>query len=100
MSSPDYFQHLVMKFFQKRGKLRKETLDALCIAYGDDVMSKSSFYEWYNQCVDGRKECADAPRSDGLVSMHNTTTIEKVELALCDDCRQSLRDIANNTGIN
>ncbi len=32
--------------------------------------------------------------------MSNTTFIEKVELVLRDDHRQSLRDIADNTGIN
>ncbi len=59
MSSLDYFQqHIVIKFFQKLGK---ETLDALCIVYGDDVKPKSSFYKWYKQFADGREECADAP---------------------------------------
>ncbi len=47
-----------------------------------------------------RQECADVPYSSRPVSMCNTTFIEKVELALHNDRRQSLRDVADNTGIN
>ncbi len=50
--------------------------------------------------MDGRKECANAPRFGRSVSMRNATSIEKMELVLHDDRRQLLRDITDNAGIN
>ncbi len=45
MSSLDNFQqHIVIKFFQKWGKLQKETIDALCVVYGDTIVIKSSLH--------------------------------------------------------
>ncbi len=63
-------------------------------------MPKSSFYKKYKGSADGEEECANAPRSGNPVSMHNMTSIEQVKLALCDNHRQSLRDITDKTGIN
>ncbi len=86
ISNPDYFQqYIVIKFFQKWVEMWKETLDALCVVNVDDVMQKSLFYKWYKQFADGRKACADAPRSSRPVSMRNTTSIEKVKLVLHND---------------
>ncbi len=68
--------------------------------YGDDVMPKSLFYEWYKQFAVGREECANTTHSGRPVSKCNTTSVKKVELLLRDDPRQSLRDIADNAGIN
>ncbi len=48
MSCMNYFQQrVVIKFFQKWEKSWKETLDAFGVVYGDDVMPKSYFYNWY-----------------------------------------------------
>ncbi len=68
--------------------------------YGDDIVHKSLFYDWYKQFTDAREECADMPCSSRPVLMRNTTTIEKVELVFHNDCRQSLRDITDKTSIN
>ncbi len=63
-------------------------------------MPKSQFCEWYRQFTNGREECADAPLSSRPVSTHNATSIVKVKLAFRNDCKQSFRDITDNTGIN
>ncbi len=101
MCSLDYFQQsIVIKFFQKWKKSWKQTLDALCVVYGDNGMIKSLFYEWYKQFVDGRDDCANVPCSGWPVSMCNVNSIEKVKLARCKDRRQSLKNFADVAGIN
>ncbi len=72
MSSLDYFHRVVIKFFQKWRKSQKETSGT-----NNSQMGNSN------------------------VPMYlASTSIEKVELALYDDCKQSLRNIADNTGVN
>ncbi len=44
--------------------------------------------------------CANTPHSDRPASMYNTTSLTNVELVLCDDRRQLLKHIADNTDIN
>ncbi len=63
-------------------------------------MPKSSFYKWYKRFADESEGCgADEPHVGRPVSMRNATSIEKVKLAFRNDCRQSIRDIADNIEI-
>ncbi len=101
MSTAKYFeQRVTLKFFVKWGKSRTETFEALKQVHGDDLMPKSSLYDWYKLFKEGREECGDAPRSGRPVAIRNAISRRKVEEALKDDRRLSIREIAYITNIN
>ncbi len=101
MAITNYFeQRVTLKFFVKWGKLWQETLAALQMVYGDHIMLKSSYYEWYKLFTEGREDCNDALHSDHPVEVSKAISRRKVEQALKDDRRLSIRRIAFLTHIN
>jgi hypothetical protein len=54
-----------MKFCAKLGKSAHENLDMLRVAYGDNVLIKSSVFEWNERFKEGR-ECVKDPGKQKL----------------------------------
>ncbi len=73
----------------------------LCLLFMATMSCLNHHFKSGTNCLWMERElCANVPRSGRSASMRNATSIEKVDLMLCNDRRQLIRDITDNTGIN
>jgi transposase len=66
-------QRANIKFCVKMGKMTTKTYEMLRTVYGDEVLSRSSVYEWFKRYKDGHEE--DDPRSGHPSTTRNADTI-------------------------
>ena len=67
-----------IKFCVKLGKTFTETLKKLRKAYGDQVLSRTTDYEWFTRFKEGRESLDDNERSGRPASNRTDESVEKI----------------------
>ena len=69
-------------------------------AYGDEQMSKATFYPWFNRFSEGREQVEDEPRSGAPKNARKAENILEVEKLELKDCRSSVSMISEAVGVS
>lgn len=92
-------QRICIRFCFKSEKTCAETVQMMQKAFGDNCMSKTRIYEWYNRFKNGR-ESVDSDARSGRPSLTTTPqNIERVRLAIMEDRRLTVRELESDLGI-
>jgi len=92
-------QRVCMKFCLKLGKTFTETFQMLQQAYGEDCLSRTQCYEWYQRFKSGRTSIEDDPKSGRPSSSTGDDHIEKVRSLICENRRLTSREVSKEVGI-
>ena len=68
-------------------------------AYGEDCLSRTQCYEWYQRFKLGRMSIEDDPKSGRPSSSTGDNHIEKVRSVICENCRLTIREVSEEVGI-
>ena len=93
-------QRINIKFCVRLGKTATETLKMLCNVYGDSSMSRTRFFEWRKQFVEGREDVEDDSKSGRPCTSTTDTNIEKVRQLVHSDRCITICVIANKVGMD
>jgi len=93
-------QRVCVKFCFKLGKSFTETVQMLTQAFGDESMSKTRIYEWYNRFKKGRTSIEDDERSGRPTTAKTDKNIEKVRELIRSNRRLTVREVAEDVGIS
>jgi hypothetical protein len=85
-------QHVCIKFCFKLAKTFTETFQMLKQAYGEDCLSRTQCYEWYQHFKSGRTSTEDDPKPGRLSTSMNDDLVEKV--------RTVIREVSEEVGIS
>jgi len=92
-------QHVCVKFCLKSGKTFTETFQMLQQAYGEDCLSRTQCYEWYQRFKLGRMSIEDDPKSGRPSSSTGNNHIEKVRSVICENRHLTIREVSEEVGI-
>jgi len=92
-------QRVCVKFCFKLGKTFMETFQLLQQAYGEDCLSRTQCYKWYQRFKSGRTSIEDDPKSGRPSSSTGNDHIEKVRSVICENRRLTTRDVSEEVGI-
>jgi len=67
-----------VKFYVKLGKSSTEMYDLLKKVYGDECLSRTQVFEWFNRFKEGREEIGEDQRPDRLSTSNTDANIKKV----------------------
>lgn len=93
-------QRTNLKFLVQLGKTPSEALGMLQKVYGDETMSRSRVFEWCKRFKEGREDVEDDPRSGRPSTSRNEANVERVKQMVRDDRRLTVRQIADELGMN
>jgi hypothetical protein len=93
-------QRYCIKFCQKLGDSKVETLWKVQQAFGDDAMGAMEIKAWFNCFKDGRTLADSDQRSGKPSTSQNANVIENVRSLILEDHRLTVREIANEVGIS
>ena len=93
-------QDYAIKFCVKLQKTKQEMHAMLKDAYGNEQMSKATFYRWFNRFSKGNEQVEDEPRSGAPKNARKKENIQKVEKLVLKNCRLSVRMISEDVGIS
>jgi transposase len=93
-------QRVNIKFCVKLGKTPTETYKILRTVYGDEVLIRSSVFEWFKRFRDGCEDLQDDPRSGRPSTSRNADTIKNVPEMVTRDRRLTLRIMSDELNIN
>jgi histone-lysine N-methyltransferase SETMAR len=68
-------------------------------AYGEDCLSRTQRYEWYQHFKSGRPSIEDDPKSGRPSSSTGDDHIEKVHSVICENSRLTVREVSEEVGI-
>jgi len=88
-----------MKFCLKLRKTFTETFQMLQQAYGEDCLSRTQCYEWYQRFKSGRTSIEDDPKSGRPSSSTGDDHIEKVRSVIYENRRLTIREVSEEVGI-
>jgi len=89
-----------VKFCFKLGKTVTETWKMLQQAFGDKCMSRMQYFEWYSRFKTGRTSIDEDPRSGRPSTSTDDLHIDAVRDLIIQNCRLSIREIAEDVGIS
>jgi hypothetical protein len=93
-------QRYCIKFCQKLGDSKAETIQIIQQAFGDEEMGATQIKEWFNRFKDGRT-LADSDQRFGRPSTsRNANVIENVRSLILEDRRLTVREIADKVAIS
>jgi len=69
-------------------------------AFKEEALSKTQVYKWYLCFKGGEMSCGDKPRSGRLSTCRNDENLEKVCNAISADCRRTIAEISEITGLS
>jgi len=92
-------QHVCVKFCLKLGKTFTEIFQMLQQAYGEDCLSHTQCYEWYQHFKSGRTSIEDDPKSGRPSSSTGDNHIEKVRSVTRENRRLTIREVSEEVGI-
>jgi len=92
-------QRVCVKFCLKLGKTFTETFQMLQQAYGEDCLSHTQCYEWYQRFKSGRTSIEDDPKSGWPSSSTGDNHIEKVHSVIRENRRLTIREVSEEIGI-
>jgi transposase len=93
-------QRYYIKFCQKLRDSKAETIRKIQQAFGDDAMGATQIKEWFNCFKDGRTLADSDQRSGRPSTSWNANVIEHVRSLILEDCRMTVREIADEGGIS
>jgi transposase len=93
-------QRYCIKFCQKLGDSKAETIQKIQQAFGDDAMGVTQIKEWFNHFKDDRTLADSDQRSGRPSTSHNANVTENVCSLILEDCRLTVREIADEVGIS
>jgi hypothetical protein len=93
-------QWYCIKFCQKLGDSKAETIGRIQQVFGDDAMGTTQIKEWFNLFKDGRTLADSDQRSGRLSTSRNANVIENVRSLILEDRRLTVREIAEEVGIS
>jgi transposase len=93
-------QRYCIKFCQKLGDSKAETVRKIQQAFGDDAMGVTQIKEWFNRFKDGRTLADSDQRSGRPSTSRNANVIENVRSLILEDRRLTVREIADEVGIS
>ena len=67
-------------------------------AYGEDCLSRTQCYEWYQRFKSGRTSIKDDPKSGWPSSSTGNDHIEKVRSVLSENCHLTIREVSEEVG--
>ena len=91
-------QRLAIKYFFKAGKSATETLQMVNATYGNQALSRSKVFQWYERFRDGREDTEDDPMSGRPTECRNDNNIE-ISQFLLKNRHLSLRMLADEANI-
>ena len=94
MLSVNVEQHVNVKFCVKLGKSTTETYDSLKRVYGDEYLSHIQVFEWFKRFKEGREEIRDDLHPGHPSTSKTDANIEKVSEIVRQNCRLSIRAVA------
>jgi hypothetical protein len=93
-------QRYCIKFCQKLGNSKAETIRKIQQAFGDDAMGATQIKEQSNRFKDGRTLAGSDQRSRRSSTCQNANVIENVRSLILEDCHLTVREIADEVGIS
>jgi transposase len=93
-------QRYCIKFCQKLGDSKVETIRKIQQAFGDDAMGAVQIKEWFNRFKDGCTLADSDQRSGRPSTSQNANVIENVRSLILEDRRLTVREIADKVGIS
>jgi transposase len=93
-------QQYCIKFCQKLGDSKAETIRKIQQAFGNDAMGAMQIKEWFNRFKDGRTLEDSDQRSGGPSTSRNASVIENVCSMILEDRHLTVREIADEVGIS
>jgi len=93
-------QRYCIKFCQKLGDTQVETIRKIPQAFGDDAMSITRIKEWYNRFKDGSTSVDSEPRHGRPTTSRNDSVINQVRTLVMQDCRITVRALADEVGVS
>jgi transposase len=93
-------QWYCIKFCQRFGDSKAETIQKIQQAFGDDAMGATQIKEWFNRFKDGCKLAESDQRFGRPSTSRNANVIEIVCSLILEDCRLTIREIADEVGIS
>jgi transposase len=77
-----------------------ETIQKMQQVFGDDAVGATQIKEWFNCFKDGRTLAESDQRSGRPSASRNANVIENVRFLILEDCRSTIREIADEVGIS
>ncbi len=93
-------QCAVIKFLVKLDETGKQISEKLSTVYGEAAMKPAMVYKWVKRCQEGLKLLEDEQRSGRPVTTRNEENVKRIENALVENCRISIRWLSESLGIN
>jgi hypothetical protein len=93
-------QRYCIKFCQKLGDCKAETMWKIQQAFGNDAMGATQIKEWFNRFKDGRTLTDSDQRSGRPSTSRNTNVIENVHSLILEDRHLTVQEIADEIGIS
>jgi len=92
-------QRVCVKLCFKLGKTFTGTFQMLQQAYGEDCLSRTQCYEWYQRFKSGRTSIENDPKSGRPSSSTGDDQIEKVRSVILENRRLTIREVSEEVGI-
>jgi hypothetical protein len=93
-------QRYCIKFCQKLGDSKVETIWKIPQAFGNDAMGATQIKEWFNRFKDGHTLADSDQRSRRPSTSRNANVIENVHFMILEDRRLTIRKIADEVRIS
>jgi hypothetical protein len=93
-------QRYCIKFCQKLGDSKEETLQKIQQAFGDDAMGATQIKEWFNSFEEGCTLPDSDHRSRRPSTSRNANVIENVCSLILEDRCLTIRETADDVGIS
>jgi hypothetical protein len=93
-------QRYCIKFCQKLGDSKAETIQKIQQAFSDDAMGATQIKEWFNRFKDGHTLANSDQSSRRPSTSRNANVIENVCSLILEDRRLTVREIADDVGIS
>jgi len=93
-------QRVCVKFCFLLGTSAAETVLIRQEAFKEEALSKIHVCEWYSCSKGGEMSCEDQPRSDRTSTCRNDGNLENVLNAINADCRRTVDEISEITGLS
>jgi hypothetical protein len=89
-----------IKLCMKLGKSTTETLEKLREAFGEYSLSRTEVSEWHSRFKASQLSVEDDKRSGQPSTSKTTENVETIRELIHDDCRQTIHELADTTGIS
>jgi hypothetical protein len=93
-------QRYCIKFCQKLGDSKAETIRKIQQAFGNDAMGATQTNEWCNRFKDGHTLADSDQHSVRPSTSRNANVIENAHSLILEDCLLTIREIADVVGIS